>query len=297
MTTLLPTGEQLTISHGAWSATITEVGATLRTLTVNGRNAVFPFSEDSVPFSCQGQQLMPWPNRIRDGRYTWDGTDQQLPINEIDRNTALHGLVFNVPWRTVEHTDAKLVQSVVVYEQPGWPGVVECTVTHELGADGLTVTVGATNRGADAIPFGYAAHPYLSTGEQQIDDVEITLPASQYLVVDAERLLPIEIADVTGTPYDLRGGKPLGDVVLDTAFTGLPDGWEVVLRHGDAETVMWGDQTMTWIQVHTSGGRDMLAVEPMTCGPDTFNEGPTHADLITLEPGASWTGAWGIRGK
>ena len=127
--------------------------------------------------------------------------------------------------------------------------------------------------------------------QQQAPDYE---RLAEFLTALREGFL---VADVTGTPYDLRGGKPLDDVVLDTAFTGLPDGWEVVLRHGDAETVMWGDQTMTWIQVYTSGGRDMLAVEPMTCGPDTFNEGPTHADLITLEPGASWTGAWGIRGK
>ena len=40
-----------------------------------------------------GQHLMPWPNRIRDGRYRFDGADMQLSLSEPDRHNAMHGLV------------------------------------------------------------------------------------------------------------------------------------------------------------------------------------------------------------
>lgn len=300
MTLLLPTGEQLTISANGYSATVCEVGATLRRLTVAGRDLVAPFAEDAAPSGSQGQQLLPWPNRIRDGRYPWGGVTQQLAITEVARNTALHGLVAWVPWHTVEHTDSRVVQRVVVYEQPGWPGVLEAHVTHEVAEDGLTVTVRATNRGRTAIPFGYAAHPYLRTQEDRIDEVSVSLPAASFLAVDPERLLPREITTVEGTANDLRGGSPLGSVQLDTAFTDITteEGrWKVRLANGDYETVLWAEERFGWIQVFTGPDRDLLAVEPMTCGPDAFNEGPTHGDVIVLESGQEFEGRWGLRGR
>lgn len=152
------------------------------------------------------------------------------------------------------------------------------------------------------MPFGYGAHPYLTAGEDRTDDVMVTVPADQYLVVD-ERLLPASIAAVAGTDCDLRERSTLGPRVLDTAFTSVrreADGvWCVRLEHGDRFAELWAGQGFDWLQIYTGAdARDIgIAVEPMTCGPDAFNPGPTHDGMRVLRPGEEFRGAWGIRGR
>ena len=129
----------------------------------------------------------------------------------------------------------------------------------------------------------------------------MTVPAASYLEVD-DRLLPVKVSPVAGTERDLRAGRVLGATNLDTAMTDLerdPSGrWRVTLSLGERSAELWADETMTWAQIFTGGpNRDgSIAIEPMTCGPDAFNPGPTHDDLIMLSPGQTYAGAWGIRG-
>ena len=299
---IAPTGEQYEIASGGHRAVVTEVGATLRSYTKDGVDVVRGFAEHESPRGGQGQNLLPWPNRIRDGKYTFAGKTQQLPLSEPARHNASNGLVRYLLWTLADRTPDSVTNRVRVFPQPGWPGWLEATVTHAVSAGGLTVTVSATNIGDRDVPFGYAAHPYLSVGEAQVDDVAVTVPASSYLEVD-DRLLPVKISPVEGTEADLRGGAPLGTTVLDTAFTDLirdEDGrWRVKLALGERQAELWGDTTMTWIQVFTGEHRRdiALAVEPMTCGPDAFNEGPTHDGMMVLAPGKSYTGRWGIVGR
>jgi len=297
-----PTGEQYEIVSGEHQAVVTEVGATLRSYRVGGREVVRGFEADEVIKGGRGNQLLPWPNRIRDGRYTFAGEQQQLALTEPKRHNAIHGLVRHVAWTVTEQTADSLTQVVRVYPQPGWPGIVEASITHTVSGRGLQVAVRVTNIGDTEVPFGYAAHPYLWVGEEQVDDVSVTLPAASYLEVD-DRLLPVRLSPVEGTENDLRSGAPLGSRTLDTAFTDLQrdeDGrWRVKLALGERHAELWGDSSMTWIQVFTGDDRrDLaLAVEPMTCGPNAFNEGPTHDGMIVLAPGKSYTGRWGITGR
>ena len=297
-----PTGEQYEIVSGDHRAVVTEVGATLRSYTVEGRHVVRGFEADEVVHKGRGQQLLPWPNRIRDGVYTFGGEEQQLSLSEPDRHNAIHGLARHVVWSLTEQTEDSVTQQVRIYPQTGWPGIVEATLTHAVSERGLGVTVKVTNIGAVDVPFGYAAHPYLTVGEETVDEVAVTVPANSYLEVD-DRLLPVRISPVEGTDSDLRSGAPLGTTNLDTAYTDLvrdEDGrWRVKLALGDRYAELWGDATMSWIQVFTGEQYRTLslAVEPMTCGPDAYNEGPTHEDLIVLAPGKSYTGRWGITGR
>jgi aldose 1-epimerase len=295
-----PTGEQYEIVSGGHRAVITEVGATLRGYAVDGRDVVRGFAEDDMVKGGRGQNLLPWPNRIRDGKYSFAGQTQQLPLSEPARGNASHGLVRYIPWVLADRTTDAVTNRVRVYPQPGWPGWLEGSITHRVADDGLTVTVEATNIGDREVPFGYGAHPYLTVGESVVDEVNLTVPAESYLEVD-ERLLPVRVSPVAGTDTDLRSGRTLGPVNLDTAMTNLSrdDGgcWHVVLSRADRSCELWGDETMKWLQIFTGGPyRDWgVAVEPMSCGPDAFNTGPTHDELIVLGPGETFTGRWGIR--
>ena len=297
-----PTGEQYEISSGKHRAVVAEVGAALRSFTFDGRDVVHGFDVMETITGGRGQNLIPWPNRIRDGRYTFNGVTQQLALTEPARHNASHGLARYVPWVLVERQTDTVVSRVRIHPQPGWPGTLEATITHRVGEEGLLVTVEATNLGNNELPFGYGAHPYLTVGESSVDEVALTVPAASYLEVD-DRLLPAKISPVDGTAYDLRHSTVLGTTNLDTAMTDLDrdsDGrWRIRLARGDRYAELWGDETFVWTQVFTGGpNRDGgVAVEPMTCGPDAFNEGPTHGALRVLAPGHTFVGQWGISGS
>ncbi|HVD79096.1 MAG TPA: aldose 1-epimerase family protein [Propionibacteriaceae bacterium] len=297
-----PTGEQYEINSGNHRAVVTEVGATLRRFSVDGRDVVHGFDVTETIKGGRGQNLIPWPNRIRDGRYTFNGITQQLALTEPARHNASHGLARYVPWVLVEQQADTVVNRVRIHPQPGWSGTLDATITHRVSADGLTVTVEATNLSDEELPFGYGAHPYLTVGESSVDEVALTVPAASYLEVD-DRLLPARLSAVDGTVYDLRRSTVLGSANLDTAMTDLTrdsDGrWRIRLTLGDRYAELWGDETFAWTQVFTGGpNRDAgVAVEPMTCGPNAFNAGPTHDDLRVLAPQETFVGQWGITGR
>jgi aldose 1-epimerase len=297
-----PTGSQYEIRSADCAAVITELGATLRSLQMGGHDIVRGFSAEKSPSGGSGQQLLPWPNRIRDGRYEFEGKPQQLALTEPARHNASHGLGRYLPWRLLDHQDDAVTLQLVIYPQPGWPGILQAQVTYRVDAAGLTVEVEVANLGDNSIPFGYGAHPYLTVGETVVDEVILEVPASRYLVVD-DRLLPADLQSVDGTEFDWRTAHRIDDATLDTAFTDLSRGadgrWEVNLRLADRCTYVWGDEHMRWTQVFTGGpSRDIsVAVEPMTCGPDAFNPGPTHDDLLVLQSQQIFRLTWGIGSK
>ena len=97
--TTSPSGDQHPITHGHYRAVVTQSGATLRSLSYDGRDLVQGFPEDRMASGGRGQVLVPWPNRIRDGAYTFDSAPQQLPLSEPARRNASHGLVRWVSWQ------------------------------------------------------------------------------------------------------------------------------------------------------------------------------------------------------
>ncbi|MEK8228107.1 hypothetical protein NKG05_21545 [Oerskovia sp. M15] len=78
-----PSGAQISIEHGDHSVVVTEVGAAVRVYSVAGRDVFTPFSESELAPASHGAVLLPWPNRLRDGQYTFDGVEHQLPITEV----------------------------------------------------------------------------------------------------------------------------------------------------------------------------------------------------------------------
>ncbi|MFB8188557.1 aldose 1-epimerase family protein [Microbacterium sp. NPDC055988] len=296
-------GRQLRIAAHGYEAVIASIGATLRTLTFEDRDLVVPFDADAVRPGYRGATLAPWPNRIVDGRYSFGGAEQQLALTEPERGHALHGLLAWVEFEDRLVLDDRVVLAAVIVPQTGYPFRVEVEVEYRLDAEGLQQTVTAHNVGADAAPWGTGPHPYLVAGQGCVDDWTLLLPASEVLTVTPDRLSPVAVEPVSQHPeWDFRSARPIGEVFIDHAFTGLTrDGGvaEVRLTAADGRGVgMVWDERCPWVQVHTADTpaaadthRIGLAVEPMTCPPDAFNSG---VDLVTLDPGATHAASWRI---
>jgi aldose 1-epimerase len=301
-----PSGDQFEVEAGGYRAVVTESGATLRVLDYDGRPLIDGFAEDTPCPGGRGQLLVPWPNRVRDGAYTFDGRDLQLGLTEPARHNAIHGLARWVSWTAQEHTATSVTLGYRLMAQTGYPWTLDLHVVYDLSADGLTVTQTATNLDDRPAPYASGAHPYLSAGPGPVDGWELTLPASLRLLSD-ERQLPTGDEDVSGTPYDFRMARPLRDIVLDHGFGWLtrdPDGVATALVRDPATgrgVALWVDEHHPWLMVFsaddgTARARQAIAVEPMTAPPDAFRTG---RDLVTLAPageaGDEVSVSWGIR--
>lgn len=296
------TGDDVTIAGGGYEAAVSSVGASLRSLTFGGRNLVAPFSAGRVRPVFRGATLLPWPNRVANGRYDFEGETFQLALTETDRGNALHGLVAWADWALESASAERVALTAQVVPTDGYPSRLASRMEYAVGNDGLTGTLTSTNIGERSAPYGASAHPYLTPGSGEMADWTLTVPADTVLEVDPERLLPTGLAPLDAHPeLDFRRGRTIGETRIDHAFTGIArdDGVaEVRLSAPDGATVRmrWGGG-MSWVQVHTADrpepelNRSGLAVEPMTCPPDAFNSG---TDLIVLQPGDSSTTSWTI---
>ena len=297
-----PSGDQYEISAGGYRAVVTESGGALRVLQHEGRDLVDGFGPGEMAPGGRGQLLVPWPNRIRDGAYTFEGRDLRLPLTEPSLHNASHGLVRWVAWSPEEHTAHSVALTYRLMAQTGYPWTLDLRVVYDLSADGLTVTQSAVNLADSPAPYASGAHPYLAGGPGRVVGWELTLPASTRALV-ADRLLPVGREEVSGTPYDFRVARPVKEVGFDDAFTDLARDASgratVVVRdpgsgHGVA---LWVDASHRWLQVfsadHVPGtARRSLAVEPMTAPADAFRSGE---DLVVLAPGDDVASSWGIR--
>lgn len=293
-------GEQWTVRRGPDRVTVVEVGGGLREWVRDGVKVLAGYDVDEMCLAGRGQLLVPWPNRVRDGRWTWDGTERRLPLTEPKLGNASHGLVRFAHWRLVEKHEDRLTVGFDLDPQPGWDFPLRLETAYALGDDGLTVTSRARNVGTAPAPFGYGAHPYVSIGEDDPAAVRLTVPATTSVDVD-ERMLPVGTRPVEGTDLDFRSERAIGATRLDTAFTGLArdaDGlWRVRLSGLTAlpPVTLWADGAFGWTQVFNgkaaAEGEHGIAVEPMTCPADALNSG---TDLVVLAPGEEWSGTWGI---
>lgn len=299
----VPSGAQFEIHSGDHHATVVEVGGAVRVYDVGARHVLNPFPLDAMCDGSHGTPLVPWPNRLADGRYTWDGTTQQVPLTEPEKHNAIHGFLRWDTWQPRIHEAARVVMGAVVHPQSGYPFALDVAVEYEVGPDGLVVTTTATNVGDADLPYAHGQHPYLSTGDGVLDDCTFEMQAATRVDTDEERQLPTGLEPVAGTPYDFTTRRPLGAMVIDHAFTDLTrdaDGraWMSLGRPDGSFAELWADESYPYLQVYTGDTlaperqRRGIGSEPMTGPPNAFGSGQ---QVIRIAPAESVVTRWGAR--
>lgn len=297
------TGVQHEIRSGGARAVIAALAGGLRVYEVDGTPLVETYSaQELAPAAC-GLQLSPWPNRVRDGRWTLDGEVQQLDITEPSRGNASHGLLRNTGFTAEEHTQDSVLLRGEIHPQHGYPFRLTHQVRYHLDHDGaLTVTQRLTNHSAAPAPVAFGAHPFLRIGEVPSEDLVLTVPARTRLVND-EQQIPVSAHPVQGTEDDYSQGQPVGERLLDATYTDLLPGSDgrtrCTLRAPDGRSVeLWSDPAYRCVHVFLTdripGRRRAVALEPMTAPGDALNSG---TDLMWLTTGEDLSASWGITGR
>lgn len=296
-------GEQIELRHGDQRAVVVEVGGGLRAYSAGDRDLLDGYAEDRMCPSARGEMLIPWPNRLRDGEYEFGGERLQLALSEPAQHNAIHGLVRWANWIPAQRDQDRVTMEHVLHPQDGYPFGLALAIEYRLDAGGLTVQTTATNVGAADCPYGAGAHPYLTAGTETIDDCTLKSPGAAWMRTD-DQAIPTATEAVEATEYDFRSAKRLGSTRLDTGYSELerdPDGRARVILQasdGDARVTLWMDERYPYLMLFTGDSlpdrarrRRGLGVEPMTCAPNAYQTG---AGLQTLQPGESFTSAWGI---
>ena len=295
-----PSGEQFEIRAGDHRAVVTEVGATLRSYTVDGHDVVDGFPVDETSAAGRGQVPAPWPNRLEDGRYTFEGREgaglgragvaqrdpRPGPVAALGTRRA-HG-----PRRRACLLAAPATRIPMATRPPG--AVRAHTRRYGDDLDRLERV-----RRAGAVRDRLPSIPDARRGDRRSGVARACAGRSWATIA-----LPAGDKPVAGTDHDFTAARVLGDLQLDTAFTDLVRDADGVTRvrlvraQASRSTTVWMDDTFTHVMVYTGDTlepkerrRHGIAIEPMTCPPNAFRSG---VDVIRLEPAGSWRGRWGI---
>jgi len=294
---------------GSYVTVIPEFGATLNQIGLFANQKVHDILLGSTTYEqlitegtkvYKGSKLLPFPNRINKGNYEFNGKNYHLDVNETDRQCSLHGLVVDKPF-TVEstQTDESSAKLTVAYDYQGtiegYPFKYAVKVIYQLNEKGFSCTTILTNIDNQELPIGDGVHPYFKTGSI-IDNWLFKLPKCEILDVD-DRLIPTMKIGLFEKYEEL---KPFGDQTFDTCFAlnvvSHPDHIATVEIHDKEKGIklaIWqevGAKKYNYIQIYTSGDRKSMAIEPMTCAPDSFNN---KLGLIILKPKETIELTWG----
>lgn len=293
-----PTGPRFHLADGDSRVEVATVGAALRAFTVGGVDVV-PRYADTLPTpASSGVVLVPWPNRVAGGAWTQRGTTRQLAVTEPATGAASHGLLRFASYRPTAQSGDAVTLTADVVPQIGYPFHLRTAVTYALAGGALTVTHTLENVGPEPAPVALGTHPYLCIGDVPTAEVSVRLDAPIRAVID-ERMIPVADEPVDAAT-DLRRPRRIGDLDLNTAYSGMPrdvDGRvRAVLTAPDGRSVeLWAGPGFTRLQVYTTDRYPdqpvAIAIEPMTAPANAFNSGE---DLRWLEPGERWTLEWGI---
>jgi aldose 1-epimerase len=116
-----------------------------------------PYDLNAMCDGAHGAPLVPWPNRLADGRHSFDGEEHQVALTEPEKRNAIHGFLRWRNWTALIHEPSRVVMATRLHPLQGWPHTLDVSVEYLLDEDGLTSEIGAMNIGERPCPFGRSA--------------------------------------------------------------------------------------------------------------------------------------------
>lgn len=241
--------------------------------------------------------MAPWSNRLRDGKYSFQGRTYDFAGKTVGGPLALHGLVADQPFELVEAGEDFLRAKIQVPKLEAYPFEVEVEVTYRLCADPhrLSLDIVARNNGEADAPITLGWHPYLVCQAGSAETTKITVPSQVRIQTDKNLIPKPGIKGFSTQAYpvtlvhrrDIDWGMTslVAEDGVATALVDHVDGSQTVVELiGARQGLGLGS-----FQIYT--GQDLayrrgiaVAVEPLLAMTDAFNR-PECEDLITVAPG------------
>jgi aldose 1-epimerase len=282
---------RIRVSFEPWRAELApHIGGSILTLTHGSRAVLRPTPDDAVAQLAVRRTacfpLVPYANRIAEGRFQWDGRDYRLAENFPDSRHPLHGVGWRRPWDVVSADEStcrlRLEHRPRAGDEEDWPFAFDAEQAIALSGTGLRVSLSVTNTHEAAAPLGLGFHPLFARrgGERLIFQASAAwrngadmLPASR----------------VSGDLWEHSRGQAVGAQNLDNDFVGWQGTARIESAHFPAIRIS-ASPTLSCLRVFTPPDKDFFAVEPVSHSTDAINHGDA-ADVLRVLPGASVSGS------
>lgn len=277
-------GKTLNIIAGDYCATITTMGGAIAALRYKDKNITRPFDPESVPVAYQGKIMAPWANRVHHGSYNFQAKQYQLPINDLKYKSAINGIVAWQDWDIIDMRVNKVELSTYISPIYGYPFLVKLDATYEvIDGMGLKVDIKAVNLGREDAPYGIGVHPFITCDSLDLNKCALTLPFSQVFSRNEEGQ-PLDNVPVESLGLDFRQPRLLTqDLVLNHCFITEDENRVSTVTLEGKRLKVYVKASCPFVQVYISPLLEFnsIAIEPMTCAPDSFNN---SLGLISLKP-------------
>lgn len=213
--------------------------------------------------------LVPFVNRIRDGRFTFRGREVRLAPNMAGDPSPLHGQGWLAPWQIVSAKDDEALLSFH-HDAGEWPWAYQAKQLFKLDERGLSVRLTCQNCGAEPMPCGLGQHPYFPCGPETRIDTQVT----HAWTID-ELVLPVAKVPAEGR-FDLSN-RPVCGQDLDHGFAG----WGGEARMSDPEwpyDLLMSSPQARFFQLYSPSENGIFVAEPVT-----------HANAALNHPEQEWS--------
>ena len=273
---------RVTISDGLAEAGIAPSGGCITAFRWRGERSKIdwlrpaPASGETPPTDTACFPLVPYSNRIRDGRFSYEGRDYRLARNFGDSPHSIHGHGWQLPWQISARHDDSLTLAYT-HDDDDWPSAYRAEQRFSLADGVLTVELAVTNTGARAMPAGLGLHPYFPRTPQ----CRLTAAVEGMWKTDDE-VMPTGLIKA-----DLSGGLQPEETALDNCFTGFAGKAVIDWPERHASLTLDADPVLAFLVVYTPPGEDFFCAEPVSHSTDAVNLAAQRGDtgLEILQPG------------
>ena len=228
--------------------------------------------------------LVPYSNRIAQGRFSFEGIEHRLALNFGDHPHSIHGNAWQRSWQVME-ADETRCRLVLIHrpdgdEARGWPFAYRAEQLFELTPDGLTLTLSLENEDHRAMPAGLGLHPFF----RKRPGIRLQF-AAERVYPNGEDSLPLDGIPIPDN-WSYQTMRDLGDPRLDNCFAGWDGTALIAYGQENIALSVEADALFGHLVVYVPTGRDFFAVEPVSHMNDAISRpDPAKHGLKVLKPG------------
>ena len=259
-------------SIGAWSCGEQQM---LREVSAAGLAAHDPYATAGFP-------LVPFSNRIAEGRFAWNGRPFSLARNFPPEPHAIHGVGFERRWQVLSHARDSALLGLVHQPDAGWPWAFEARQRITLTDDALTLDLSAVNLEAQAVPLAFGHHPYLPRS-----GARLTFHAQGVWLTDANGL-PAELVKPAGS-FDFSKGSAVEQADVDHCFSGWSRAAYITWPDKPLALEITASTALPCVVVYSTRELDEFCFEPVAHVNNALNRQDGESAMPVVAPGGSFS--------
>lgn len=257
------------------------LGASLQQLILNNNSLINGISDDLNGIETYRKMfnsafLFPFPNRIENGKYSFQHKNYQLVCNESKLNNAIHGHIYNKSFKIENIVTSKTKTSILLnYDYngdiDGFPFPYTLNITYSFEENKISIEFKVLNTGENTFPFGIGWHPYFNS-TNLAESILNFKGKFQYKL--SEKMIPI-----SKHQFPFKMPFKINDISLDDCFNLEKPKITLTTKNADLEINFKSVSKLNYLQIYTPENRKSIAIEPITCAPNSFNN---HYGLLQL---------------